>query len=82
MALLTQNVRFENVTSTKTYSELNSLSILNSSVDDLSIAIVTNGSIMYLGEGESVTINASSGFVLPDITLNSAGAINCQVILT
>lgn len=82
MALLKQNVRFANVTSTITYEDLNSLSVLNSSADDLSIEIIANGSVMYLGEGESVTINASSGFVLPDITLDSAGTINCQVILT
>lgn len=82
MALLKQNVRFANVTSTITYEDLNSLSVLNSSADDLSIEIIANGSVMYLAEGESVTINASSGFVLPDITLDSAGTINCQVILT
>jgi hypothetical protein len=82
MALLTQNVRFENVTSTTSYSELNSISVLNSSTDDLAIKIVSNSSVMYLGEGESVTISASSGFVLPVITLESMGAVNCQVILT
>lgn len=82
MALLTQNVRFANVTSTITYTELNSISILNSSADDLSIEIISNSSIMYLGEGESVTISSSSGFVLPDITLDSSGTIDCQVILT
>lgn len=82
MAIPTQNVRFANVTSTITYQELNSISILNSSTDDLSIEIVANGSVMYLGQGQSVTLNSSSGFVLPDITLDSAGTINCQVILT
>jgi len=82
MALLKQNVRFANVTATTTYTELNSLSILNSSADDLSISIPDNGSVMYLGEGESVTINSSSGFVLPDIVLDSAGTIDCQVITT
>ena len=82
MALLKQNVQFANVTATTTYTELNSLSILNSSADDLSISIPDNGSVMYLGEGESVTINSSSGFVLPDIVLDSAGTIDCQVITT
>lgn len=82
MALEKQNVRFENVVATKTYSDLNSISILNSSADDLSVSIISNGSEMFLGQGESVTINASSGFVLPDITLDSSGTIDCQVILT
>jgi hypothetical protein len=82
MALLKQNVQFANVTATTTYTELNSLSILNSSADDLSISIPDNGSVMYLGQGESVTINSSSGFVLPDIVLDSTGTIDCQVITT
>lgn len=82
MALLKQNVRFVNVTSTTTYEELNSFSVLNSSADDLAISIISNGSVMYLAQTESVTICASSGFVLPDITLDSSGAIDCQVILT
>jgi hypothetical protein len=82
MALLKQNVQFVNVTSTITYEELNSISVLNSSADALAISIIENGSVMYLGQGESVTISASSGFVLPNITLDSLGAIDCQVILT
>ena len=82
MGVPTQNVRFENVTATTTYSQLNTISILNSSSDDLEVSIPSNASSMFLGQGESVTISASSGFVLPDITLDSSGSVDCQVILT
>ena len=82
MGVPTQNVRFENVTATITYSQLNTISILNSSSADLEVSIPSNASSMFLGQGESVTISASSGFVLPDIFLDSSGSIDCQVILT
>jgi hypothetical protein len=82
MALLKQNVRFANVIEATEYLALNSISVLNSSADALTILIRDNNSEMFLGQGESVTISASSGFVLPDITLDSSGEINCQVILT
>lgn len=77
-----QNVNLINLTSNRTFTNLNTISILNSSADALEIINVAGGTSIFLSQGESVTLSASTGFVLPEIALESAGTIDCQVITT
>ena len=82
MASPIQSIRLQSVGATTTYTELNSISILNLSADDLDIANVTNGGGIQLRQGQSVTITSSTGFVLPELMLDSGGTINASVITT
>jgi len=78
-----QNVNLINLTTSRSFTNLNTISILNSSADALEIINVdAGGTSIFLSQGESVTLSASTGFVLPEIELNSAGTIDCQVITT
>lgn len=78
-----QNVNLINLTSTRSFTNLNTISILNSSADALQIINAdVEGTSIFLSQGESVTLSASTGFVLPTIELDSAGTIDCQVITT
>ena len=82
MASPIQSIRLQSVVSATTYQELNSISILNNSADDLNIINVTNGGAIILRQEQSVTITSSTGFVLPTLTLSSTGSINASVITT
>ena len=82
MASPIQSIRLQSVGATTTYTELNSISILNNSADDLDIVDVTNTGGISLRQGQSVTITSSTGFVLPVLKLDSVGTINASVITT
>lgn len=77
-----QNVNIQNITTNTSFSSLNTFSVLNSSADALEIINVEASQSIFLNQGESVTLSASTGFVLPEIELASAGTIDCQVITT
>lgn len=77
-----QSITLGVVGATTDYSELNSISVLNLSADTLNIIDIVNGGLIKLNEGQSVTITSSTGFVLPDLTLDSAGVITASVITT
>lgn len=82
MATPIQSIRLQSIGTTTTYTELNSISILNQSADDLNIVNVTNGGGITLIQGQSVTITSSTGFILPELMLDSGGTINASVITT
>lgn len=82
MAQAVQSVTLENIGATTTYTEKNSISIMNQSADDLDIVDITHGGGILLKEGQSVTLTSSTGFVLPTLMLDSAGVIRASVITT
>jgi len=77
-----QNVNLQNITASTSLSNCNTISILNSSADALEVVNDDTSEGIVLKQGESVTLSASTGFVLPMINLNSAGTIDCQIITT
>lgn len=78
----TQSITLEDIGSTTTYSELNSISVLNHSADRLTITDIATGGRISLDQNQSVTITSSTGFVLPTLELDSTGTINASVITT
>jgi hypothetical protein len=82
MASPIQSIRLEIISADTTYEELNSISVLNQSVDKLDIIDITNTGAIVLGQGQSVTITSSTGFVLPKLFLTSSGSVSASVITT
>jgi hypothetical protein len=82
MASPIQSISIKTIVTATTYEELNSISILNQSTDDLEILNITMGGVINLTQGQSVTITSSTGFVLPELLLDSTGTINACVITT
>lgn len=78
----TQFIQLETIVAPTTYSQLNSISILNQSADRIDIVNLTSGGVISLTQGQSVTITSSTGFVLPTLSLNSGGTINACIITT
>ena len=78
----TQFIRLEQVGAPIDYTQLNSISILNQSTDTLDILNLSDGGGISLLQGQSVTITSSTGFVLPNLRLNSPGTIFASVITT
>ena len=82
MANDVQKVVAESVTSSpKTYSNLNSFSVLNNSAEILSVSADGGNNFVDLNTGQTMSLQASTGFVLPDIVLSGTN-INAQVIYT
>jgi len=82
MANQIQNVNFFEVIVNTNFSGLNTISILNLSADTMSVANDFTGGVFYLNQNQSVSLSASTGFVLPDLTLTTAGTMNASVITT
>jgi len=67
-------------TSPTTLSNLNSISVLNGSSDEsLTIGVDGSGDTITLTSGQTLTLNASTGFSLPDITI-SGTSLSAQVV--
>lgn len=82
MGLPTQAMTLEVISVATTYTQKNSISVINQSADALTITDLTNGGNISLNENQSVTLTSSTGFVLPTLILNSVGAIRSSVITT
>jgi len=82
MAQPEQFIRLETIGASTTYSQLNSISILNQSADALDIVNLSSIGGISLEQGQSVTITSSTGFVLPTLMLSSSGMIRASVITT
>ena len=78
----TQSIKLEVITATTDYSQLNSISILNQSADTLNVLDLTNNGLIKLNQNQSVTLTSSTGFVLPNLRLDSSGTITACVITT
>jgi hypothetical protein len=82
MANQIQSVNFFSIAEGTTFSGLNSISILNLSADAMYVEKVDDGTLFYLNQNQSVSLSASTGFVLPDLILDSTGTMNASVITT
>ena len=70
-----QNITIQTITtSPTTLSNLNSITILNGSASNsLTLAVSGSSENISLGSGQTLTLNASTGFTLPDLTLSGSG---------
>ena len=70
-----QNITIQTITtSPTTLSNLNSITILNgSSTNSLTLAVSGSANNVSLGSGQTLTLNASTGFTLPDLTISGTG---------
>lgn len=82
MATDIQSIHLEIITTTTNYRELNTISIINQSADDLTITNASSSGNITLKEGQTLFISSNTGFVLPDLELDSGGTINASVITT
>lgn len=71
----------EITTSPKTYQNLNTISILNNSVAVLFVSVNAGTSSVELASGQTMSLQASAGFVLPDVLLTSA-SMKAEIIYT
>jgi acetyl-CoA carboxylase beta subunit len=69
MGTLTQNIVTETITAQTTYSNKTSIAVLNSHATDGCRVQQANGTYVVLASGQSLSLNANSGNVLPDITI-------------
>lgn len=76
-----QNITITSITtSPTTLSGLNTLSVLNGSTSDsLTIGVDGSGNTITLTSGQTLTLNASTGFSLPDIVISGTG-LTAQVV--
>jgi hypothetical protein len=81
MATPIQSINLQVINATTSFTDLNSISIINQSTDKLDIIGVSPMSFVTLLEGQTLTITASTGFVLPTLTLDGS-SINASVITT
>lgn len=80
MATDIQSIHLEIITTTTNYRELNTISIINQSADDLTITNASSSGNIRLKEGQTLMLTANTGFVLPDLELDSGGQIRASVI--
>lgn len=71
----------EITTSPKTYQGLNTISILNNSVDVLLVSVNAGASSVELASGQTMMLQASTGFILPDVLLTSVN-MKAEIIYT
>lgn len=69
MAQITANITIEEITAQTTYSNKTSLAILNSHATDGLRVRKPDGNYVVLASGQSLSISAPTGTVLPDITI-------------
>jgi hypothetical protein len=75
-----QRVQVKTITtSPTTISGANTISILNGSVNDLTISTDGGTNSITLTTGQSLSMSASTGFVLPDIVFTGT-AMSAEVI--
>lgn len=77
-----QSINLETIFATKTYTDLNTLSVVNQSLDVLLITDVITNNYVQLFQGQTLTLTANTGFVLPQLVLDSflGGSITASII--
>lgn len=69
-------------TSPTTLTTLNSISILNgNATNSLTIAVTGSADLITLTTGQSVSLTAYTGFVLPDLTITGTG-LSANIVTT
>jgi hypothetical protein len=75
------NIVTQTISSTTTYSNKISIAVLNTHATDSLRVQQENGTYIVLPTGSSVSYNAESGSVLPDITiLTDASGLEAQIV--
>ena len=78
-----QNVNIETITtSPTTLTNLNSITILNGSADQvLTLGVSGSGKLITLKSGQTLNLQASTGFSLPSLVI-SGTSLNAQIVTT
>lgn len=76
-----QNMKLVNVTTQTTFTGLNTIAILNNSDDGLTISVDGGTNEVTLTTGQSLSLESSAGFTLPDILLDGTN-MDAQVVTT
>lgn len=64
----------QTITKSITLSKINNILILNgSATDSLTLAVEGSKESISLAVGQTLTLNASTGFVLPDLSISGTG---------
>ena len=75
-----QSITLTQISTTTNYTDLNSISIINQSSSDLTIANTSSSGSIVLLEGQTLMLTANTGFVLPNLRVSSLGIVLASVI--
>jgi len=82
MSQPTQLINFQIVTSQTDFTDCNTFSIINQYTSAINIKNLDTNAFFLLNANESVTLNASTGFVLPPLRVQGFGSFVASVITT
>ena len=79
--MATQSLQIKTITtSPTTLSGVKTIAILNGSAsNDITIRVSGSADSITLGSGQTLNLNASTGFVLPDLEFSGTG-LTCEVV--
>jgi hypothetical protein len=75
-----QSMTLTQITGTTNYTNLNSISIINQSSDSLTILNSSSSGSIVLLQGQTLMLEANTGFVLPNLRISSLGIVLASVI--
>ena len=78
----TQNVNFQLVVAETDFLNCNTFSIINQSTIPIRLENLDTTSIIFLNQNQSVTLSASTGFVLPPLRVAGGIGFSASVITT
>lgn len=75
-----QSITLTQITGTTNYTNLNTISIINQSASDLTILNTSSSGSIVLLQGQTLMLEANTGFVLPNLRVSSLGIVLASVI--
>jgi hypothetical protein len=75
-----QSMTLTQISTTTNYTNLNSISIINQSASDLTILNTSSSGSIVLLQGQTLMLEANTGFVLPNLRVSSLGIVLASVI--
>jgi hypothetical protein len=78
----TQNVNFQVVIAQTDFTDCNTFSIINQGTSGINLRNLDTNLFIILNENQSVTLSASTGFVLPPLRVQGFGSFVASVITT
>jgi len=75
-----QSMTLTQISTTTNYTNLNSISIINQSADSLTILNTSSSGSISLLQGQTLMLEANTGFVLPNLRVSSLGIVLASVI--
>ena len=82
MSQPTQLINFQIVTSQTDFTDLNTISIINQGTIPLIVINLDTSGAFRLLQNQSVSLNASTGFVMPQIRIDGPSGFYASVITT